>query len=75
MQIPEIVESNVGSVNTITLGATADQGGTRTGTITIGGATSAVFAGTPDNLGHKPVIAMDVVDSPQKDWPDVLIEP
>ncbi len=75
MIVPEIVDSFVGSVNCVTLGATKQNGGTRTTTVTIGGARNVVYGGNPDQAGHRPVIAMDVLDGRPDDWPDVLIEP
>ncbi|MHC4170872.1 MAG: acetyl-CoA decarbonylase/synthase complex subunit delta [Planctomycetota bacterium] len=75
MPVPEVAESFAGSVNRITLGATSDQGGTRTSTVTIGGAKNVVYGGSPEDSGETPVIAMDVLDSKPTDWPDALVEP
>lgn len=75
MSIPEIADNYTGSVNRVTLGATKDNGGTRTSTITVGGARNVVYAGGPDQASEKPVIAMDVLDSKPDDWPELLAEP
>jgi acetyl-CoA decarbonylase/synthase complex subunit delta len=75
MPVPEVSESFVGSVNRVTLGATKDDGGTRTSTITVGGARNVVYGGSPDDAGEKPVIAIDVIDTKPEDWPDTLSEP
>ncbi|MHC4123390.1 MAG: acetyl-CoA decarbonylase/synthase complex subunit delta [Planctomycetota bacterium] len=75
MSIPEVSESFVGSVNRITLGAAKDNGGTRTSTITVGGASNVVYGGSNTEVGEKPVIAMDVIDTKPEDWPDILCEP
>ncbi|KPL22994.1 MAG: acetyl-CoA decarbonylase/synthase complex subunit delta [Phycisphaerae bacterium SM1_79] len=75
MPIPEIAESFTGSVNRVTLGATNENGGSRSSTITVGGARNVVYGGSPDEAGEKPVIAMDVLDSRPGDWPDALAEP
>ena len=75
MPVPEIAESFTGSVNRLTLGATKEDGGTRTSTVTIGGASNVVYGGSSADAGEKPVIAMDVLDSKPEDWPDVLLEP
>lgn len=75
MPVPEITDSFSGTVNRLTLGATKDQGGTRTSTVTVGGAKNVVYGGAPEEAGAKPVIAMDVLDSRPEDWPDVLAEP
>ena len=70
MPVPKITDSFSGSVNKITLGDT--QAGTRTSTVTVGGAANVVYGGTAEQVGEKPVIALDVLDSPPTDWPDTL---
>ena len=74
MPVPEVAESFAGSVNKVTLGATKDGGGTRTSTVTIGGARNVVYGGSIEEAGQKPVIAMDVLDSRPDDWPDTLAQ-
>ncbi len=73
MPVPKVAESFVGSVNRVTLGATTDNGGTRSSTVTVGGAGNVVYGGSPANAGEKPVIAMDVIDTQPQNWPDILI--
>jgi acetyl-CoA decarbonylase/synthase, CODH/ACS complex subunit delta len=75
MPVPEITDSFVGSVNRVTLGATRDKGGSRSTTVTVGGAKNVVYGGSPDIAGEKPVVAMDVIDCRPDDWPDILSEP
>ena len=75
MPVPEIAESFTSSVNRVTLGATKENGGTRSSTVTVGGARNVVYGGSIADTGEKPVIAMDVLDSRPADWPDVLAEP
>ena len=75
MPVPEVAESFTGEVSRVTLGATKDNGGTRTATVTVGGARNVVYAGSKQDTGEKPVIAMDVLDSEPKDWPQGLAEP
>ena len=75
MPIPGIADNYTGSVNRVTLGATKENGGTRTTTITVGGARNVVYGGGPDQASEKPVIAMDVLDSRPDDWPELLAEP
>ena len=74
MAVPEIAESFTSSVNRVTIGATKDSGGTRTSTVTVGGARNVVYGGSIEETSGKPVIAMDVLDSRPKDWPDALAE-
>jgi len=75
MDVPDATERFSGQVNTVTLGATADDGGTRGNTVTVGGAKAVMLAGVAENRGCKPVIAMDVLDAPPDDWPDTLARP
>jgi len=75
MQVPEVSEGFTGLVNKITIGATKADGGTRTSTVTIGGARNVTYGGSVDDKSEKPVIAMDVLDTRPNDWPDVLAEP
>ena len=75
MPVPEITDSFVGSVNKVTLGATKDNGGTRTSTVTVGGSRNFVYGGAVTETSEKPVIAMDVLDVNPQDWSDILIEP
>ena len=74
MSIPKITESFAGSVGRVTLGATKDAGGTRSGTVTVGGAAKVVYQ-EDQSAREKVAIAMDVIDRPPADWPEVLLEP
>lgn len=75
MEIPNVADKWSGGVNEITLGATKDKGGSRQRTITIGGAKSVPFMDFEGNPGQKPVVAMDVYDTPPEDWPETLSKP
>lgn len=75
MSIPEIADNYSGSVNRITLGATKENGGSRTSTITVGGSRNVVYGGGADQAGEKPMIAIDVLDSEPNDWPEALVGP
>jgi acetyl-CoA decarbonylase/synthase complex subunit delta len=75
MSIPEIADNYTGSVNRVTIGATKGNGGTRTSTITVGGARNVVYGGDANQASEKPVIAIDVLDSKPDDWPELLAEP
>ena len=74
MSVPEVAESFTGEVTRVTLGATKDNGGTRSSAVTVGGARNVVYGGSIEEAGEKPVIAMDVLDSRPEDWPDALAE-
>jgi acetyl-CoA decarbonylase/synthase complex subunit delta len=75
MPVPEVAETFAASVNRVTIGADKESGGTRTSTITVGGARNVVYGGKAEEISEKPVIAMDVLDSAPDDWPDTLVEP
>ena len=75
MAIPDVAGKWRGAVNTMTLGKTSADGGTRTGTVTVGGAKSVPYTTTDQTRGARPVVAIDVLDSPPEDWPDVLLDP
>jgi acetyl-CoA decarbonylase/synthase complex subunit delta len=75
MPVPEVAETFAGSVNRITIGATKENGGTRTSTVTVGGARNVVYGGSEEQTSEKPLIAMDVLDSRPQDWPETLAEP
>ena len=75
MPVPEVAESFTGPVSRVTIGATKADGGTRTSTVTVGGARNVVYGGSVDDASEKPVIAMDVLDARPGDWPDALAEP
>ena len=75
MAVPEVADSFAGTINKITIGATKEDGGTRTSTVTVGGARNVMYGGSAEDISEKPVIAMDVLDCKPEDWPDVLAEP
>jgi len=75
MQVPKITQSFAGSVNRVTIGATKDDSGTRSSTVTVGGARNVVYGGSFEDAGQKPLVAMDVLDTNPQDFPDVLAEP
>lgn len=72
MAIPDTGESWKTGINTVTIGATADEGGTRAGTVTVGGAKCIPGAAYEGERGHPPAIAVEVWDVPPDNWPDEL---
>lgn len=75
MEIPNIVERWSGEVTEVTLGATKEEGGTRKKIIKLGGANCIPYIDFEGCPGHRPVIAMDVLDIVPEEWPEVLLEP
>lgn len=71
-EIPK--ESNPGHICEVTLGATVDQGGTRTRTVTIGGSTALPFHFFEGHHPHPPRIAMEVFDKKPEKYPDILCD-
>jgi len=69
-EIPK--ESNAGKVMEVTLGATSEQGGTRSHTITIGGSTGLPFHFFEGKHPHRPVVAMEVFDKVPPKYPAYL---
>lgn len=71
-EIPK--ETNVGKIVEVTIGATTEQGGTRSHTITIGGSTALPFHFFEGEHPHRPVLAMEVFDKVPAKYPDSLME-
>jgi acetyl-CoA decarbonylase/synthase complex subunit delta len=74
MSVPNTAEKWTSAVNTVTLGATVDEGGTRTSTVTIGGATALPFLAYEGDLGRRPAIAVEVWDGNTQEWPAALVD-
>jgi len=72
MDVVDVKEKWTNKINTVTIGATAEQGGTRGKTITVGGETTLPFLTFEGELPNSPVIAGMVVDVVPEDWPDIL---
>ncbi len=72
VEIP--IEKWTGSVREVTLGATAEQGGTRAKTLTIGGETSMPFLYHEGNIPHPPALGVEILDRKPDDWSPILLE-
>lgn len=72
MPVQVIKDRNPSKVACVTLGATKEQGGTRTSTITVGGESSLPFLHFEGEVPNRPVIAMEVVDRAPTEWNDEL---
>jgi len=70
--IPDVSEKWTGKVNTVAIGATAEQGGTRARTVTVGGASALPFLSFEGSVGNRPAVAVEVWDSGGDSWPDGL---
>ncbi len=75
MTIPEAKRAWSGQINTVTIGAGPEEGGTRSSVVTVGGATALPFYHFEGVLPHPPVVAMEVWDVQPEGWPDVVKAP
>ena len=67
------VESWTGTIREITIGATAEKGGTRGKTVTVGGASALPFLGFEGEMPHRPTVAVEISDARPDEWPEVLV--
>ncbi|MBS1253857.1 MAG: Corrinoid/iron-sulfur protein small subunit [Anaerolineales bacterium] len=72
VEIP--VEKWPGQVREITLGATADEGGTRSHTVTVGGETTLPFLHFEGEIPHPPVVGIEIASRRPDDWSPLLLE-
>ena len=72
MQIVDVKEKWTNPINTVTLGATKEEGGTRGKTVTVGGETTLPLLTFEGEIPNPPVVAGMVVDVVPDRWPDVL---
>jgi acetyl-CoA decarbonylase/synthase complex subunit delta len=63
-----------GKIRTVTIGATAAEGGTRSRAITIGGEAALPFMQFEVPTPNKPVIAIEIKDRKPEDWSPLLAE-
>lgn len=72
VEIPK--DTWAGQVRTITLGATAAEGGTRSHTVTIGGQKSLPFMHFEHEAPYPPLVALEIKDRRPDDWSALLLE-
>ncbi len=72
VEIPK--EKWTGSVREVTLGATAEEGGTRSKTVTVGGETTLPFLHFEGEIPNPPVVAIEIQDHYPEDWSPLLHE-
>jgi len=63
-----------GSVRTITIGATAADGGTRSQVVTVGGQTAMPFMHFEGSIPNKPKVALEIKDRLPDDWSPLLLK-
>jgi acetyl-CoA decarbonylase/synthase complex subunit delta len=74
MTLPQAKEAWSGRINTVTIGATKAEGGTRGCTVTVGGETGIPLLGFDGEMPHPAAIAIDVIDKPPVDWAQPLAD-
>jgi len=72
VEIPK--EKWSGQVREVTIGATAEDGGTRTQTLTIGGETTLPFLHFEGSIPHRTALAIEIRDRKPDDWSPILME-
>src|SRR5512146_11206 len=63
-----------GKIKTVTIGATAADGGTRTKAVTVGGQTTLPYLHFEAPMPNKPVIAIEIKSRKPDDWSPLLTE-
>jgi len=74
MTVEALHEKWSNTVNAVTIGATKDQGGSRTGTLTVGGQNTLPFLFQEGQMPHKPITCLEILDVIPEDWADALKE-
>ena len=73
MEIEEILEKWSGGVYSVSIGACAEDGGSRKNTVRIGGQKSLPLLFKEGDIPNRPVIAFEIWDIPPQDWPEGLV--
>lgn len=63
-----------GEVLEVVLGATQDEGGTRSHQVTVGGETAMPFMHFEGEFPHRPVVAVEISNRRPDDWSELLVE-
>jgi acetyl-CoA decarbonylase/synthase complex subunit delta len=69
-----VVEKWTTKVNTVTLGATKETGGTREKTVTIGGSSTLPYLNFEGAWPNPPALAVEIWDVTPQDWPGPLAD-
>jgi acetyl-CoA decarbonylase/synthase complex subunit delta len=72
VEIP--MEKWSGSVREVTLGATTEEGGTRSHTVTVGGESTLPFLHHEGAFPNRPLLALEIKDRKPEDWSPLLLE-
>ncbi|MGD2251880.1 MAG: acetyl-CoA decarbonylase/synthase complex subunit delta [Anaerolineales bacterium] len=72
VEIPK--EKWTAKVREVTIGATADDGGTRAKTLTVGGESALPFLHYEGSFPNRPALALEIRDRKPDDWSPLLLE-
>ena len=72
MNAKDTAQKWTSSVNQVTIGATTAEGGTRSKTITIGGARCVPWLAYEGEVGRQPSIAIEIWDTNAQTWSEEL---
>lgn len=75
MAVENLREHWSNTINEVKIGATKEEGGTRSSVIKVGGQSTLPYLFQEGNIPHPPVIAHEIWDTEPSDWPRVLKEP
>jgi acetyl-CoA decarbonylase/synthase complex subunit delta len=75
MPVERLVEKWTSSVNEVVIGASSSEGGKRSRVVKLGGQSAMPFLSEEGPIPNLPSIAMEVLDTQPKEWPDCLVEP
>lgn len=75
MAVEIIKEKWTNKINELTLGATKEQGGTRSKALKVGGESTLPFMFQEGEMPNRPLTAMEVWDVEPAEWPDILRKP
>lgn len=70
----EFKEKWSGAINVVDIGATKEEGGSRSRVVKVGGETTLPFLYNEGQIPHKPVIAWEIWDVEPTDWPQELTQ-
>jgi acetyl-CoA decarbonylase/synthase, CODH/ACS complex subunit delta len=74
MAVEIVKDSWAGSVRTVTLGATAENGGTRSRVVKVGGQKALPFCHFEAETPNKPVVAVEIKNRRPEDWSPLLLD-
>lgn len=75
MALELLKEKWTNKINTVTIGATKEEGGSRTSKVVAGGETTLPYLFHEGDMPNPPLVAMEVLDRNPDDWSPVLKEP